>query len=185
MIVCLDCRAAWPSGSTFCGQCGRTFGGKRCKNQHLNPKSVQYCLKCGNAEMSDMARSVNLKLAVTIIAFFGVLLCFRTVLSQFWLVLQMSFGVLNTVLGIATGHSLNGVVAFLITLFIFTAIPVLFIDLILSRFPGKPRLLPLYLRMWRLVGIYSGKLILAVLRQVTDIKSKTRKGEDRKKGLPR
>lgn len=62
MKLCRSCYYASPSGSVYCGGCGRTFGVKLCSNKHPNAPSpqVQCCTICGSFEMTEPTLYWNL-----------------------------------------------------------------------------------------------------------------------------
>lgn len=52
MIICRSCFTVWPDEALYCGQCKRSFGGRRCPKGHLSPPSVTACVQCASTELS-------------------------------------------------------------------------------------------------------------------------------------
>lgn len=55
MKFCLTCHRLWPPRATYCGHCGRSFGGRICrtKKAHRSPRDAQFCVECGCTDLTD------------------------------------------------------------------------------------------------------------------------------------
>jgi len=69
-MVCLSCRRASPTGSVYCGRCGRTFGSRICEKGHRNRPApgLACCTSCGSMELTEAARYVPLRGAGIVLA---------------------------------------------------------------------------------------------------------------------
>ncbi|MCX6379862.1 MAG: hypothetical protein NT023_10365 [Armatimonadetes bacterium] len=73
MKLCLSCYRLWGSQTQFCGHCGRSFGGRLCRARHLSPPASQFCVQCGNTELSEPTRCLSLNGLVLVVT--GLFLC--------------------------------------------------------------------------------------------------------------
>src|SRR5687767_2204688 len=53
MMVCLRCYRAGHKHSSYCGCCGRSFGGRFCPRQHFSPSHAAHCTQCGSDKLSE------------------------------------------------------------------------------------------------------------------------------------
>jgi RNA polymerase subunit RPABC4/transcription elongation factor Spt4 len=58
MQYCRSCKYLSPTGAIYCGSCGRSFGGRRCPQNHLSPQDSQVCIQCGTIELSETTDSI-------------------------------------------------------------------------------------------------------------------------------
>lgn len=64
MIYCLECRHFSPAQSVWCTSCRKTFNGVRCPKGHLTRmvgREHHCCSTCGSEDVSQFARSINLR----------------------------------------------------------------------------------------------------------------------------
>ena len=52
MKQCHICRTYSPDTANYCGKCRSTYAVKLCRNGHINPATVSFCLNCGSEELS-------------------------------------------------------------------------------------------------------------------------------------
>jgi hypothetical protein len=60
MRRCTLCFRFHPGSPTFCSHCGRSFNVRICSRGHRNPRGVQFCAECGNADLSTPAPPASL-----------------------------------------------------------------------------------------------------------------------------
>src|SRR6266851_4536112 len=52
MKQCKICKTHSPDAANYCGQCRSTYAVKLCRNGHINPATVSFCLNCGSEDLS-------------------------------------------------------------------------------------------------------------------------------------
>lgn len=52
MRLCLSCYRLSPGGSLYCGNCGRSFGGRLCPARHISPVTSAFCVQCGSQQLT-------------------------------------------------------------------------------------------------------------------------------------
>lgn len=52
MKYCYQCGKMTAGDPLYCATCGRTYDVKLCPRQHVNPRGVEVCSKCGSRELS-------------------------------------------------------------------------------------------------------------------------------------
>ncbi len=77
MIICRTCHRAWPDDAQFCGNCQRSFGGRRCPKAHLSPFDATSCVVCQSTELSEPTKGLRTTRASRLIAWVIVLLVAR------------------------------------------------------------------------------------------------------------
>ncbi len=108
MKYCYQCGKMTAGEPMYCATCGRTYDVKLCPRQHVNPRGVAICSRCGSCELSTpqprIPMSVRL-LAIVIRLGAGLLLFYLTlqfliallnssVVRQFFIAIGMLLGVL-------------------------------------------------------------------------------------------
>src|ERR1035437_415759 len=68
MLYCHNCRRLTAGRPSFCSHCQRSFAVKLCPSFHVNPRSAEFCSKCGSDNLSIPAPRLSRLLA------FGVLI---------------------------------------------------------------------------------------------------------------
>ena len=66
MKYCYTCKRYRPDASTFCTQCGSSFGAKYCRKLHRNSTDSEYCSMCGSSELSTPHREPRFPKALLI-----------------------------------------------------------------------------------------------------------------------
>lgn len=61
MILCLECKRLWPSGSNYCGICRATLGKRLCPEGHVNLLSAGCCTVCGDPRLTRGTHCLNLR----------------------------------------------------------------------------------------------------------------------------
>ena len=108
MIICLSCYHTWPEGSVFCGNCQRTFHGRRCLDAHLSPSTARYCIICGSPDLSACTKSIRTGPFFRVVAWILALFILKPLLiavGQLLLVLIGGLIVLDVILQIVFGSS--------------------------------------------------------------------------------
>ncbi|MBL8060474.1 MAG: hypothetical protein JNK63_07140 [Chthonomonas sp.] len=98
MIICKHCRESWPTDAQFCGSCGGSFKGRRCRKGHLSPKRASACVTCGSHDLTDFADSLHLGTRARILACIVMLVALRILSVHAWSVLQTTDWLLGLVL---------------------------------------------------------------------------------------
>ena len=52
MKQCHICKTYSPDTANYCGKCRSTYAVKLCRNGHINPATVSFCLTCGSEDLS-------------------------------------------------------------------------------------------------------------------------------------
>jgi RNA polymerase subunit RPABC4/transcription elongation factor Spt4 len=52
MKFCNQCGKMTTGDPLYCSHCGRTYDVRLCPRQHVNPRGVEVCSKCGSRELS-------------------------------------------------------------------------------------------------------------------------------------
>ncbi len=52
MKHCYICKTYSPDTARYCGKCRSTYAVKLCRNGHINPATVSFCLTCGSEDLS-------------------------------------------------------------------------------------------------------------------------------------
>lgn len=101
MKLCLTCYRLWPAKATYCGHCGRSFGGRICrtKKAHRSPRDAQFCMECGSADLTDPTPYLSL-------GCFSHLLTWGAAILLLWLLLPRSGRVVGWLYAL-TGNRLN------------------------------------------------------------------------------
>lgn len=62
MKYCYHCGKMTAGDPLYCATCGRTYDVKLCPRQHVNPRGVDVCSKCGSRELSTPQPRVPMSL---------------------------------------------------------------------------------------------------------------------------
>jgi DNA-directed RNA polymerase subunit RPC12/RpoP len=62
MKYCYQCGKMTPGDPLYCSTCGRTYDVKLCPRQHVNPRGVDVCSKCGSRDLSTPQPKVPMSL---------------------------------------------------------------------------------------------------------------------------
>ncbi len=103
MIICRSCRTAWPDTAQFCGNCKRSFGGRRCPKGHVSPRSARFCVVCGSKELSEGTRSFSFGPTAKIGAWILAALIFKFTLPWLGVVAASLLSVANQLAGFVLG----------------------------------------------------------------------------------
>lgn len=83
MKYCYQCGKMTAGDPLYCSTCGRTYDVKLCPRQHVNPRGVTCCSKCGSRELSTPQPRIPMVwrlLAILVRLAFGLLLFYVTLL---------------------------------------------------------------------------------------------------------
>jgi len=105
VILCLNCRKLWPTGTVYCGQCGRSFDGRLCPKGHRSPASSDFCLFCGDTKLSQSTPSVQLGWLTRAGGCVVLLLIVRLTVTFGWRLLVAAASLFGVLFGCATGES--------------------------------------------------------------------------------
>ncbi len=134
MILCVRCRKLWPAGSLYCGHCGKSFGGSLCSKRHLNPAKTDICLRCGSDELTDTARSLNLRTIALLLAWSVALLILKTAVHNAGRISAVAFSVITLLFEFVAGF---GVETFLAEAFRLLVLALLIVGFVSLAFPKQ------------------------------------------------
>lgn len=106
MIYCRDCRRLWPSGSTICGTCRRSFGGRLCPKNHLSPAAATCCTTCGNLKLLRPARQISFTPFLSLAACIVGLVILKFLVARSGFLWQVAVGAADAIGSFVVGRSL-------------------------------------------------------------------------------
>ncbi len=123
MILCLTCGRIWPSGSKFCGQCGKSFGARLCPKGHRNPAQSTLCTDCSSKELSKPGLYLNLKLVSIGLAFGVLILISRLIVRNASGIAACAFQLLDQIFRFVAGIGISELAAGIFNLLLALALP--------------------------------------------------------------
>lgn len=69
MKYCYQCGKMTAGDPLYCATCGRTYDVKLCPRQHVNPRGVAVCSKCGSRDLSTPQPKVPVGLRLLALLF--------------------------------------------------------------------------------------------------------------------
>ncbi len=164
MKICLTCHRLSRHRAKFCLYCGRSFGGRLCRDSHLSSRQAKCCAECGSAELTHATSYLSLRLPQVILTVFLFLLAARIAVAALpflaSLFTQMFSGAFQFVFGITF---IGLVFLFLRVLILAMLVEVAFRMILPKRLPTNLVTLQLTIGALTVAGRLLRKLISRVL----------------------
>jgi hypothetical protein len=94
MKQCKICKTPSPDAANYCGKCRSTYAVKLCRNGHINPATVSFCLNCGSEDLSRPDRYPRKLTKLLVLAW---------VLATFFSVCLIAYAIVRSLLTHANG----------------------------------------------------------------------------------